>query len=144
MRSTTLPKNWLVRGEVDVEVGADDGVLRRDRAGQLPFDALLFAVLAVGDGRGHGLGADGRLFLAAGAEEPEPVAEDAAAEGCFVDAVDVVEVIGLAGDAASWTVQLSLRRLSRNEPVNSLPPDLVIVLTTPPVKRPYSAEMRRR
>jgi hypothetical protein len=32
-------------------------------------------------------------------------------------------------------------RLSRSEPVNWLPPDLVIVLTTPPVKPPYSAEM---
>src|ERR1051326_6805700 len=29
---------------------------------------------------------------------------------------------------------------SRRVPVNSLPPDFVIVLTTPPVKRPYSAE----
>jgi len=30
---------------------------------------------------------------------------------------------------------------SRREPLNSLPPDFVIVLTTPPVKRPNSAEM---
>src|SRR5216684_5754875 len=30
---------------------------------------------------------------------------------------------------------------SRSEPLNWLPPDLVSVETTPPVKRPYSAEM---
>ncbi len=29
----------------------------------------------------------------------------------------------------------------RNEPEKSLPPDLVRTLTTPPEKRPYSAEM---
>ena len=37
--------------------------------------------------------------------------------------------------------QLSFSRLVRSEPWISLPPDLVMVLTTPPVKRPYSAEM---
>ena len=36
--------------------------------------------------------------------------------------------------------QLSLVTLARKEPENSLPPDLVTVLTTPPAKRPYSAE----
>jgi hypothetical protein len=30
--------------------------------------------------------------------------------------------------------------LSRIEPENSLPPDFVIELMTPPVKRPYSAD----
>ncbi len=29
----------------------------------------------------------------------------------------------------------------RNDPENELPPDFVIVFTTPPVKRPYSAEI---
>src|SRR5690242_4836505 len=31
--------------------------------------------------------------------------------------------------------------VSRNEPLNSLPPDFVTALTIPPVKRPYSAEI---
>jgi len=34
-----------------------------------------------------------------------------------------------------WTSQ------HRKEPLKSLPPDFVIMLTTPPVKWPYSAEM---
>ncbi len=38
-------------------------------------------------------------------------------------------------------VHLSLSKLVRNEPCTSLPPDLVSVLTTPPAKRPYSAEI---
>src|SRR6185503_16750926 len=37
--------------------------------------------------------------------------------------------------------QLSLLSVSRNEPLNLLPPDLVTTLTTPPLKRPNSAEM---
>ncbi len=37
--------------------------------------------------------------------------------------------------------QLSLSRLTRKEPLKLLPPDFVIALITPPVKRPYSAEM---
>ncbi len=36
---------------------------------------------------------------------------------------------------------LSLESESRSEPCSSLPPDLVSVLTTPPAKRPYSAEI---
>ncbi|MEO8348609.1 MAG: hypothetical protein ABI610_06820 [Acidobacteriota bacterium] len=32
-------------------------------------------------------------------------------------------------------------KLVRNEPERRLPPDFVIALTTPPVKRPYSADM---
>src|SRR4051794_33916195 len=31
--------------------------------------------------------------------------------------------------------------VSRTDPLNSFPPDFVTVLTTPPVKRPYSAEI---
>ena len=37
--------------------------------------------------------------------------------------------------------QLSLLSVSRKEPLKRLPPDLVTALTTPPVKRPNSAEM---
>ena len=37
--------------------------------------------------------------------------------------------------------QLSFSKVRRSEPLNSLPPDLVITLATPPEKRPYSAEM---
>src|SRR5436190_13697034 len=44
----------------------------------------------------------------------------------------------LAGVAADHAGLLSE---SRSEPENWLPPHLVMVLTTPPVKRPYSAEM---
>ena len=47
---------------------------------------------------------------------------------------------GLAG-RASRRLQVSLLRVVRNEPLNLLPPDFVIALTTPPVKRPYSAEI---
>ena len=36
--------------------------------------------------------------------------------------------------------QLSLFRLVRNVPLKRLPPDLVMALTTPPLKRPNSAE----
>ncbi len=36
---------------------------------------------------------------------------------------------------------LSLVMSRRIEPVNSLPPVLVMTLTTPPEKRPYSAEI---
>src|SRR5262249_9566575 len=35
----------------------------------------------------------------------------------------------------------SLVKVVRKEPLKSLPPDLVIALTVPPPKRPYSAEM---
>ncbi len=35
----------------------------------------------------------------------------------------------------------SLVNESRNDPLKLLPPDLVIMFTTPPLKRPYSAEM---
>ena len=35
----------------------------------------------------------------------------------------------------------SLVNDTRNDPLKTLPPDLVIVLTTPPWNRPYSAEM---
>ena len=37
--------------------------------------------------------------------------------------------------------QLSLFSVSRKLALNRLPPDLVMTLTTPPPKRPYSAEM---
>src|SRR5205085_11340059 len=43
-----------------------------------------------------------------------------------------------AGDCADHA---GLVRESRSAPENSLPPDLVMVLTTPPLKRPYSAEI---
>src|SRR5499427_1285115 len=36
--------------------------------------------------------------------------------------------------------QLSLLSVSRNDPVNVLPPDFVTMLTTPPLKWPNSAE----
>ncbi len=36
---------------------------------------------------------------------------------------------------------LSLFNVSRSDPLNRLPPDFVTTLTTPPPKRPYSAEM---
>src|SRR5512134_2509762 len=36
---------------------------------------------------------------------------------------------------------LSLRTVARNDPLNVLPPDLVIVLATPPENRPNSAEI---
>ncbi len=36
---------------------------------------------------------------------------------------------------------LSLFSVSRNEPLKRLPPDLVMMLTTPPPNRPYYAEM---
>src|SRR5205823_7751867 len=36
--------------------------------------------------------------------------------------------------------QLSLFSVSRNDPLNALPPDLVTTFTTPPWKRPNSAE----
>ena len=39
------------------------------------------------------------------------------------------------------SVHAAFFRLSRNVPLYSLPPDFVSVETTPPVKRPYSAEM---
>src|SRR5664279_3805987 len=38
-------------------------------------------------------------------------------------------------------VHASLLSVVRREPLNALPPDFVIAFTTPPVKRPYSAEM---
>ena len=37
--------------------------------------------------------------------------------------------------------QSSLSSVTRKEPLKLLPPDFVIALTTPPVKRPNSAEM---
>src|SRR3954468_9725535 len=37
--------------------------------------------------------------------------------------------------------QLSLLNELRNDPLKRLPPDLVIALTSPPPKRPYSAEI---
>src|SRR6185436_16989726 len=37
--------------------------------------------------------------------------------------------------------QSSLLNVVRNDPLRPLPPDFVIAFTTPPVKRPYSAEM---
>ncbi len=43
----------------------------------------------------------------------------------------------VAGVAA---VHLGFDRANRSEPWNSLPPDFVRALTTPPVKRPYSAD----
>jgi hypothetical protein len=42
---------------------------------------------------------------------------------------------------SDFSVQSSLVNESRNDPENSLPPDLVKVLTTPPVNRPNSAEI---
>src|SRR6267154_2683315 len=36
--------------------------------------------------------------------------------------------------------QLSLLYVSRNEPLNELPPDFVMTLITPPVNRPNSAD----
>ena len=63
--------------------------------------------------------------LTAGAEEPQTVADDAAAEGAFVDVVDLVDAVRLAGGADS-SVQDGLVSESRSEPLNSLPPDLVM------------------
>ena len=42
---------------------------------------------------------------------------------------------------ATYERQLSLYRESRNEPLNRFVPDFVITFTTPPLKRPYSAEI---
>ena len=39
------------------------------------------------------------------------------------------------------SVHAGFRKLTRPLPENALPPLLVMALTTPPVKRPYSAEM---
>ncbi len=43
--------------------------------------------------------------------------------------------------SGSLLFHFSFVKLVRNEPDSRLPPDFVIVETTPPVKRPYSAEM---
>src|SRR6185436_13369816 len=77
---------------------ADQAVLRRDLAGQLSFVTLLVDRLREWDARHDGLGADRRLLVAARAEEPETIANDASAQRSFVHAVDVVEVIGFAGE----------------------------------------------
>ncbi len=59
-------------------------------------------------------------------------------------------VISYAGTTLSmfWSpgngvsaAQESLTNDTRNDPLNELPPDFVIMLTTPPWSRPYSAEM---
>src|SRR5688572_3668651 len=51
----------------------------------------------------------------------------------------------MSAGSAVWfgvlPVQDGFVKLSRSDPPNSFPPDFVIVLTTPPVKRPYSAEI---
>src|SRR5262245_36037609 len=53
--------------------------------------------------------------------------------------------ITLATRGSVVSIGYSARHLSsvnevRNEPLQSLPPDLVIVLAMPPLKRPYSAD----
>ena len=49
---------------------------------------------------------------------------------------------GLGRSVAVVAVASSVvRELVRNEPLNVLPPDFVMTLTTPPAKRPYSAVM---
>ena len=59
-----------------------------------------------------------------------------------------VGVMPLTRESLGWAISngVRLRHFSllivvRNEPVMVLPPDLVIVLTTPPANRPNSAEM---
>src|SRR4030081_3222902 len=59
-------------------------------------------------------------------------------ESATVGAFPVVPVPLLYGSLA---VHLSLVKVVRNDPENRLLPDFVIGLTTPPAKRPYSAEM---
>ena len=53
--------------------------------------------------------------------------------GLIVSSCSIVNGVG--------SVQLSFLRVVRKLPLNSLLPDLVSMLTTPPVKFPYSAEM---
>jgi hypothetical protein len=60
-----------------------------------------------------------------------------AAQRSFVHAVDVVDVIGLAGEVGLRLPVVIAEGCRGTGPVNSLPPDLVIVETTPPVNRPY-------
>ena len=48
---------------------------------------------------------------------------------------------GSTASIGVWRLQRRCRGVTRNEPQKSLPPDFVIALTTPPVKRPYSAEI---
>ena len=48
----------------------------------------------------------------------------------------------LAGSSKGLVVrQSSLVNVVRSDPLNRSPPDLVMALTTPPVNRPYSAEI---
>src|SRR3954469_3091292 len=58
---------------------------------------------------------------------------------------DLLSRSGLLMFAAFWrgvsSIHFVLFRFSRKLPLNVLPPLLVITLTTPPEKRPYSAEM---
>src|SRR3954453_8026744 len=46
------------------------------------------------------------------------------------------------GDFSNGVIfrHLSLFNVSRSEPLNLFPPDFVMMFTTPPPKRPYSAE----
>ena len=51
-----------------------------------------------------------------------------------------------AGSASVFSNGVRVRQLSllndcRYDPLNMLPPDLVMAFTTPPPKRPYSAEI---
>ena len=55
--------------------------------------------------------------------------------------VDVLPLVnGCASLPVTYARQLSLLSESRNDPLKRLPPDLVIMLTTPPLNRPNSAE----
>ena len=92
------------------------------------------------------------ILESARGEEPQPILHDRSAEGVLVGRHDLVDlgrrlaarrespVDRVVLDGVSVR-QLSLFSVSRNEPLNRLPPDLVMTLTTPPLNRPYSAEM---
>jgi hypothetical protein len=80
---------------VDVEIRAGEAVTGRDRAGEFDFVAGLLVADLVGNrgfrlADGHDLGAIRGGTIPPGAEEPQPVANQEAADGGFVNGVDVV------------------------------------------------------
>ena len=83
-----------------VDVRADNRMFRRDLSGQLCFVAPILIAVRIGNVR------EGRLpglidfLISTSTEEPQPVAEDTAAESSFILVVEVIQRVYLTGEVS--------------------------------------------
>ena len=100
---------------VVIQVAALKRVVSRDRAGEFDFTALIEIIRSQLDAGLRQVDRYFNLLITAGGEEPQAIADDRTAESTFVDALQIVGILGgvLGGTAAGVGGRFLERRLHR-------------------------------